>query len=276
MTTGLATWGIWALTIAMMGCGAVKQDNDPDGAGDATDATGDAAGDVTGDVTGDATGDTGGGDAIADALVDLPDGSHALTGTLRDFLIAHPDFENELGTETGIVEDELGTDAKPVYAGGDGTITTHGQAAFDQWYRDVDGVNMGILFTIVLSDAGGGVYTYQNPAFFPIDDQLFGNEGNPHNYHFTYEIHTRFQYRGGEVFTFTGDDDLFVFVNHRLALDLGGVHGPLSGTVDFDDQAFDLGIGIGGTYDFDFFFAERHTTESNFRIDTTIEEFIIY
>ena len=49
----------------------------------------------------------------------------------------------------------------------------------------------------------------------------------------------------------------------------------MSGTVDFDDQAADLEISVGGTYDFAFFFAERHTTQSNFRIDTNIEEFII-
>ena len=94
-----------------------------------------------------------------------------------------------------------------------------------------------------------------------------------HNYHFTYEIHAEFTYEGGEVFTFTGDDDLFTFINGKLAIDLGGVHGPQTATIDLDQEADNLGIIVGGTYALDFFFAERHTSMSNFRIDTTISCF---
>ena len=76
--------------------------------------------------------------------------------------------------------------------------------------------------------------------------------------------------QGGERFNFTGDDDLWVFVNGKLAIDLGGVHGPMAGNVDMDAQANNLGLEIGQVYDIDFFFAERHTTQSNFTITTTI------
>jgi len=230
-------------------------------------------GDGAADRAGDGTDD---GRADADVAGDGSDaGSHALGGVIRDFNDTHPDFEDGLADDRGIVEETLGVDGKPVYAGGTGTATTHGQEAFDQWFRDTPGVNLSAPYAITLEPAGGGIYTYSNPEFFPIDDQLFGNQARPHNYHFTLEIHTRFQYRGGEVFTFTGDDDLFVFVNGRLAIDLGGVHGAESSTIDFDAMAGTLGITPGNAYDLDFFFAERHTTESNFRIDTTIEEFIL-
>lgn len=197
-----------------------------------------------------------------------------LTGTIRDFQSSHPDFEFTIATDPGIVETDLGADGKPVYAGQSGNPTTNGKQAFDQWFNDVAGVNQKKLHPITLTQGAGNVWTYDNSAFFPIDNELFGNEGNPHNFHFTYELHTKFVYLGGEVFTFTGDDDLFVFVNKKLAIDLGGVHGAMTGKVDLDAKASELGITAGGTYPLDFFFAERHTSESNFRIDTSIASFV--
>lgn len=190
-----------------------------------------------------------------------------LTGTIRDFNDTHPDFEGILGQDPGIVEPTLGADGNPVYAGLAGNPTTSGQANFDQWYNNTPGVNMWKDFTITLDDPDNdGVFTYENNAFFPIDNALFGNQGRTHNYHFTYELSTRFTYQGGETFTFTGDDDLWVFIDDQLVIDLGGVHGAISDSVMLDT----LGLTIGESYDFDLFFAERHTSESNFRIDTSL------
>jgi fibro-slime domain-containing protein len=68
----------------------------------------------------------------------------------------------------------------------------------------------------------------------------------------------------------TGDDDLWVFVNGRLAIDLGGLHPPASSTLDLDAAASALGIVAGQQYSLDLFHAERHTEASNFRVDTTL------
>jgi fibro-slime domain-containing protein len=209
-----------------------------------------------------------------------------LNVTIRDFIDTHPDFERVSSRvfERGIVEKELGPDDKPVYAHAPcsargcttSTQTTTGQSYFDEWYNDVQGVNLSTQFDLDLAPqpAAGGptLFSYENHAFFPIDGQLFGNQGRPHNYHFTLEARTTFTYVGGERFTFSGDDDMWVFVNRRLAIDLGGLHETMTQSIDLDEASVTYGLELGGTYPIHFFFAERHTIESNFSIHTTIAE----
>jgi fibro-slime domain-containing protein len=222
-----------------------------------------------------AAGLDGGGDG-RDSGRALPDGSMdgcgELVAVVRDFRADHPDMEASLGSLRGIVTDELGADGKPVYAHPGATAVTAGPDEFDQWYRDVEGVNMRFEVPLPLAETSPGTFVFDDPEFFPLDGMGWpGEETMGHNFHFTTEIHGTFMYRGGEVFTFRGDDDVFVYVNGNLALDLGGVHGVEEGTIDFDGQATELGITPGDVYTLDVFHAERHTTESNFRIETSID-----
>ena len=184
----------------------------------------------------------------------------------------HPDFEGKVAVDPGIVAPMLGTDSKPVYAGGtQGTTTT--KENLDQWYRDVPGINMTFEKSIPLTpDATRpGVWVYDSDAFYPLgNDEGCGNQYLDHNQDFTTEIHLTFPYKGKESFTFRGDDDLFLFVNGRLALDLGGVHSALSGTVDMDARAAELGLQVGQTYRMDIFQADRHCCQSTFHLETTL------
>jgi fibro-slime domain-containing protein len=208
-----------------------------------------------------------------------------LFAVVRDFKMwtsatsgGHPDFEKPpMVDDRGIVTDTLGDDGKPIYAGS--TRTTSDQTNFDQWYRDVDGVNMSYILGLKFVSTGGNVITFAasignsgapDSSYFPLDDAGLGNEKKQHNYAFTTEIHTAFLYNGGEIFTFQGDDDVFVFINKHLAIDLGGIHSQETQTVDLDAQAAALEISTGNIYDLAVFNAERHTTQSNFRIDTTM------
>ncbi len=198
-----------------------------------------------------------------------------LTVVIRDFTTSHPDFEQgNTNDDPGIVQPDLGADGKPVYAGNPTTPTTHGKAAFDQWYNDADGVNKNIPIKIQLTKGANGLYTYDNQAFFPIDGQGFGNEGNATNFHFTDEVHTQFTYMGGETFTFSGDDDLFGYINKKLVINLGGIHSAETKVLDLDALAAELGLKKGETYALDLFGAERHVTQSHYRIDTTIDCFV--
>ncbi len=230
-----------------------------------------------------------------------------LFGVVRDFKMGnlsggHPDFQlptTGRTAETGIVTDTLGDDGKPVYANPPAGGTTSTQANFDQWYRDVDGVNIPFvvgLHFVANPSGGNGVVTFAaslgtstgtgrnrdagapavaTSSYFPADglgwnDTARADDGNEHNFAFTTEIHTAFIYNGGEKFTFQGDDDVWVYINKKLAIDLGGIHQQLQATVDLDAQASTLGISKGNTYDLAVFNAERHTSQSNFRIDTTL------
>jgi len=134
------------------------------------------------------------------------------------------------------------------------------ETSFADWYH-TNANSMEIITTLPLANG-----VYDSTAFFPIDNQGFGNEGRAHNYHFTTESHVQFEYQPGQVFTFRGDDDLWIFVNNALELDLGGLHQALKGTINFDT----LGLTAGQKYNMDIFHAERQTDASNFRIETNI------
>ena len=227
--------------------------------------------------------DGGAGDDDVDAAVPDGDGGPQtqcgqLIAVLRDFRADHPDFENGNQDDRGLVEDDLGADGLPVYKPSGATPTVSGADSFDQWYRDVPGVNMTFQIPLTLAETppGSGNYVYDDPDFFPLDGKGWPNEEiDGHNFHFTTHIHGTFLYRGGEVFTFAGDDDVWVFVNKKLALDLGGVHGVENGTVDFNAQAGQLGISTGNVYTLDVFHAERHTSASHFRVETSIDCLVV-
>lgn len=228
----------------------------------------------------------------------------------RDFSEAHTDFEWSLHdagwkgdvVRMKLVEPELGGDKKPVFRsvrgcgapnakpeGGlrdcawendsDRAVITS-KETFDQWYRTVEDVNHAIERDLELLETpeGSGKYVFDSSDFFPLTtDEGFGvtpaGNAKNQNFLFTTEIHLEFGYQAGQRFTFRGDDDLWIFINGKLAMDLGGLHGPEEGVIDFDLQAADLGIVPGGVYSMDIFHAERQTDGSNFRVETNISCF---
>ncbi|MBD3392430.1 MAG: fibro-slime domain-containing protein [Chitinivibrionales bacterium] len=153
--------------------------------------------------------------------------------------------------------------------------------------RDVDYdtafTNVVIEDSLPFIHTGSGVYEFvrvgqdvspyttdDTEQFFYIDGRGFGEEGKNHNFSFTMELHSSFTYEPGLTFEFNGDDDVWVFINGKLAMDLGGIHSPASDQFDVDDIAQSHGLEDGKSYSFDLFYAERHTVQSTIRITTNI------
>ena len=106
--------------------------------------------------------------------------------------------------------------------------------------------------------------TVRNPKF-DWDDQLTAG-GKKHNYSFSMKVSAQFKYVKGQYFEFRGDDDVWVYINNRLVVDIGGCHSPIEGAVNLDT----LGLVEGVEYPFHIFFSERNATGSNFKMRTSI------
>ncbi len=192
---------------------------------------------------------------------------------------------NANGVTVGLLESKLGNDGLPEPA--DNSCK---QGTIKEWFQEdiSSGKSNKTCTDLIMRPNINGVYEANHAGiyndwegvngFFPLDtfehDNNYRNlksEDNKsdHNYHYCMKVHTQFTYAPNQVFNFIGDDDVWVFIDGEIALDLGGVHGPADGKIILDDVIAD--DKKKGKHDFHLFYCERRLTQSNLLIQTDMD-----
>lgn len=93
------------------------------------------------------------------------------------------------------------------------------------------------------------------------------------DYNFSMEGHGQFVFNTEDnlYFTFEGDDDVYLFINNKMVMDIGAAHSITKSTFNLNDYIKECGLKDGEMYDFDFYYMERHSYGSNIRIETNID-----
>lgn len=164
----------------------------------------------------------------------------------------------------GLVENELDSAGFPVWTGKVACDIGTAADGPGNWFksgRSVLETTISIpLWRIGKSDE----WSYSNSQFFPLDTVKTTEPVAWPNYRFC--LHHRFEttFAPNQYLKVMGDDDIWLFAQKRLVIDLGGQHGPDTGTFAFEQ----LGVPEGKTIKFDLFHCERHGTGSSFGVWT--------
>ncbi|MBX7185770.1 MAG: fibro-slime domain-containing protein, partial [Vicinamibacteria bacterium] len=185
-----------------------------------------------------------------------------VSGTLRDFTPSHPDFARAPGDAgASVAAPVLGFGRKPVYAPSGPLTTITNGTTFAEWWNNGPSSTAATL-DLTLTNAlqtDSRSFTYESSAFQPLTSSGVPSTppNVPHSAYFTFESHGQAPYLPGQILRFKSADDLWVFINGQLVLEMAGVHSSTTQTVDLDARAAALALVANETFRLDLFYAHR-------------------
>jgi len=167
------------------------------------------------------------------------------------------------GPTRGLVKDSLDLAGLPVWTGRVACDIGSAKDGPGNWFKPDFALLETRIAVKLWRNPVESRWSYTNSEFFPLDTVRTAPLGG-HNFGFC--LHFQFESRNApdQSLKITGDDDIWLFAQKRLAIDLGGQHGPASGELDFAK----LGLPDGRVVKFDLFQCERHRTGSSLGIST--------
>ena len=149
----------------------------------------------------------------------------------------------------------------------DGDITS--SHSFSTWFTSLPLYNAAAYYPITLYPDGEGFYLFESNSFYPIDGELYGNEGQDHNRNFTFVIGADFTYHQcqDQILELQGSDDIWAFIGEDLVIDLGGLGANQLQIAEVDRMR----LVDGETYTLKIYYAHRSSSTPSFRVRTNLD-----
>lgn len=222
-------------------------------------------------------------DQISDVCDGLYDEKGKVVATDRQWEWGECDYKTQ-NIEQGLASETLNENGQPTAQAG--RLVPNRGLNFANWFTAEEGISAMYPGTLAMHyQKEGAEFSFVADDFYPLDDVKY-SEGDPvnedkHNHLFTMNFAVPFTVLGNgeEKFSITADDDTWVYLDGKLVVDMGGIHGPIEGAmvIDTDGKVYaqvdggewkEMGVTVtpGTKATLAVFHADRDASDSAFEI----------